>query len=89
MKTYTVTEVTGVTIHSGILLLNDLQATARVNALINLGEGLYEIRGPVQFKCRETFGYDGEVNKALLEKIVEVEVHLPGSKPAKQNRAKA
>jgi hypothetical protein len=58
-----------VEIHTGILQLSKEQADARAHALDDLGEGLYQIRRPVQFKCGETFGYDGTVNKALLQLI--------------------
>lgn len=87
MNQYLVKDSKGITIASGILLLTAAQGNARAHALANLGEGLYEIRQPVQFKHGEVIGYDGDINKTLLERIVEVtavkEETLPASKKAK------
>lgn len=58
-----------VEIHSGILHLSKTQAAARVHALDDLGEGLYQVSRPIQFKKGEEFGYDGSVNKALLQQM--------------------
>jgi hypothetical protein len=60
-----------VEIGSGILELNKGQAAPRIRArqITDLGEGLYEVTGVVQFKAGEEFGYDGEVGKALSEKL--------------------
>lgn len=69
MKSFTVTSPTGVTIHSGILALSADQSRRRRHLLTDLGEGLFEVVQQIQFKQGETFGYDGEVNKALLQKI--------------------
>ncbi|WP_020675282.1 hypothetical protein [Geopsychrobacter electrodiphilus] len=55
--------------HSGILQLNDQQASARQHALEDLGDGLYEIKQPVQFKRGEELGFDGDVSKLLLEQL--------------------
>lgn len=82
MKTYTVISPTGVTINGGILLLTDLQAKARTASLVSLGDGFCEIRQPVQFKCGEVFGYDGEVNKLLLLDMEEVTAQEAAKKKA-------
>jgi hypothetical protein len=67
MQCYTVLQP--ITLYSGILDLTSSQAVPRLSSLIPLGEGLYEIAGPVQFKAGEIIGYDGEVNKALIESL--------------------
>lgn len=61
-----------VEIHTGILQLDKKQASARVHALDDLGDGLYQVRRTVQFKRGEAFGYDGSVNKAMLRQIAAV-----------------
>lgn len=68
MKQYSVEE-RSVTISSGILLLSNDQAEARTTHLENLGDGLYQVNQPVQFKRGEIFGYDGDVNKDILQQI--------------------
>ena len=70
MKQYFVIAL-AVNIASGILALNKDQAASRVHCLEDLGDGLYEVKQPVQFKRGEEFGYDGEVNKALLQDLEE------------------
>lgn len=57
---------------SGILELTYEQAASRRDALIDLGEDLFEITSPVQFKRGEELGYDGEVNKQLLQSLEEI-----------------
>lgn len=68
MQRYTVTGHS-VNIHSGILDLAPEQAASRLHSLADLGDGLYEVLSPVQFKRGEEIGYDGEVNKALMQQI--------------------
>lgn len=58
-----------VELHAGILELTKEQAAARKHSLQDLGEGLYEITGPVQFKAGEGFGYDGELTKAMAQDL--------------------
>jgi len=70
MKQYFVIAL-AVNIAGGILALNKDQAESRVHCLEDLGDGLYEVRKPVQFKHGEEFGYDGEINKALLQELEE------------------
>lgn len=68
MKRYTV--ISGpITIFSGILEMDERQASARSYAVTPLGEGLFEVVSPVQFKNGEEFGYDGDVNKSLLQQL--------------------
>jgi hypothetical protein len=68
MKRY---QVSGfiVELHTGILELTPEQAASRVGSLADLGEGLYSVLEPVQFKRGEEIGYDGDVNKDMAEKI--------------------
>lgn len=63
-----------VTLFAGILDLSTEQAAPRLQSLDDLGSGLYQIRHgqSVSFKCGEAFGYDGAVNKALLQQITPV-----------------
>jgi hypothetical protein len=68
MERYEVT-ATQVEIHAGILQLDPEQAAARAHALDTLGEGLYQVRRPVQFKRGESFGYDGAVGKGMLQAV--------------------
>lgn len=58
--------------HTGVLLLSDEQARARSYALKTLGDGLFEIVSPVQFKRGEVVGFEGPVNKAQLQEIQEI-----------------
>lgn len=68
MKKYTVIGIKA-GINSGIARLSDSQASARSHALKILGDGLYEIISPVEFKRGEEFEWDGETNKVLLEEV--------------------
>lgn len=74
MKQYVVIG-TAVTFMSGRLALTEEQYRARRHALRPLGEkpGLYEILHPTQFKLGERLGFDGPVNKLLLELVQEIE----------------
>jgi hypothetical protein len=72
MQRYTVTGHS-VNIHSGILDLTHEQAASRLHSLTDLGDGLYEVLYPVQFKRGEEIGYDGEVNKNLLQSIESID----------------
>ena len=65
------TTIAPITLHTGIVELTPEQAAPRLYQLNDLGEGLYEITGPVQFKAGETIGYDGDINKALMERLTE------------------
>ena len=68
MKRYTIINQ-AITLYSGILDHTPKQAASRSSSLNDLGEGLYEIAGSVQFKVGEQIGYDGEVTKAMQEKL--------------------
>lgn len=73
MKRFCVVGTKGVTLHSGVLQLSAEQASARAYALRSLGDDLYLIEKPVQFKCGEEFGFDGEVTKVMLVDLDPIE----------------
>lgn len=54
---------------SGVLMLTREQYKAREHALEPLGEDLYSVIQQTGFKRDEIVGFDGEVNKALLQDI--------------------
>lgn len=72
MKNYKVTAAS-VTIRSGVIGLSEAQAKDRAHLLKALGDGLYELLSPTQFKRGEEFGYDGDTNKVLLQHIQETD----------------
>lgn len=49
--------------------LSKEQAAARVQALRQLGGGLYVALQPVQFKAGETVGVDGDLPKAMADLV--------------------
>lgn len=55
---------------SGVLDLNEDQARRRKGWLKKLESGLFEIIKPVQFKAGEVFGFDGELSKYHLERMI-------------------
>lgn len=59
---------------SGVLQLTDEQYRSRAHALKPLGNGLYQVTGPIGFKHGELVGFDGEVNKALMQALEEEEL---------------
>lgn len=67
IRNYMVTAAAA-TFHSGVLRLTDEQARARVHAIESTKkDGEYRILSPVQFKRGEQVGFDGAVNKSMLE----------------------
>lgn len=59
-----------INIHGGILRLSPSQADARMHRLTALGDGRYEVKDPpVCFKRGETFGFEGELPKALWRSV--------------------
>lgn len=55
---------------SGVLDLTEDQARRRKGWLKKLDSGLFEIIKPVQFKAGEVFGFDGELSKYHLERMI-------------------
>lgn len=95
--------VTGsfVTINSGKVTLTESQAKRRSHAIKALGGCVYEVVRSIGFKRGEVFGFDGEVNKKLLqsmkteEEVLEAEINAeeavkasqkPAKKPAKEGK---
>lgn len=76
MKTYTVTGIVAV-IAAGTLRLTAQQAGTRSHAIRPLGDDLFEIIAPVQFKQGETFAYDLEIPRSLAQCLEESELELP------------
>jgi len=72
---------------SGILELTSGQASARTHALKPLGDSLYEVTAPVQFKNGEVIGYDGEINKSLLQLVTPTSAE-PGKLKTKKTSGK-
>jgi len=73
---------------SGILELTPDQASSRAHALTPLGDGLYEVTQPVQFKNGEVVGFDGDTNKALLQLVEPIEANLGKSSISGKTSAK-
>jgi hypothetical protein len=68
-------------VNSGRIALSRTQYEARRHNLEPAGDGIYKVRSPIQFKRGEIFGYDGEVNKALLQHLEPTD--KPTDKPRK------
>lgn len=93
MKTYSAAVI--VTLSSGRLKLTPDQARTRAHNLtpVNATSGVYEIVKPVQFKRGESFGYDGDIPKAMAGELMspeQVKVAVAAkAKEEKKARAKA
>lgn len=93
MIIYTTTEP--VTLTGGILELDSDQVRRRVHYLKKLEDGRFEIVNPINFKAGETFGFDGDVPKAIakvmidLDKVEVVKAETEESKPVKPKKDKA
>lgn len=81
MKNY---QVTGkvVSISSGVVELVKHQSDARMFALNPVGKNRFAVLKTIHFKHGETFGYDGELPKALALALAET----GGEKQPKQQR---
>lgn len=55
---------------SGVLDLTEDQARRRKGWLKKIDSGLFEIIKPVQFKSGEVFGFEGELSKYHLERMI-------------------
>jgi len=64
--------ISTVTLHTGLVQLEPEQARRRGAKLKPVGDDVYEIQAPTQFKRGERFGYDGALPKALAGEILEV-----------------
>jgi len=63
---------------SGTIKLSDRQSIPRAHLLKPVGEGIFEILSPIEFKAGEELSYDGEVNKAMLQNITPVVLKAEG-----------
>ena len=71
MKKFVVINRTGISIHTGLVQLDEKQAARRSGKLAAVKDrpGVYEIKSPTMFKCGEKFGYDGAISKAMMTEI--------------------
>lgn len=67
-------------VHGGLVRLTAAQAKPRLHNLtavdvgkegVNVGAGVYEVRGRIQFKNGEQFEYDGQFPKAMAAAIAD------------------
>ena len=56
---------------SGRVKLSVDQAASRIHNLKSLGDGVFEIVNPIEFKNGEVFGHDGEVPKVMASVVKE------------------
>lgn len=82
MNKYQVTEA--VSIHAGLLELTEAQATTRMHNLERVENNVYMVMQPVMFKAGEIIGYDGELPKAMLMQLE----NLDAPKPKAEAKAK-
>ncbi len=75
MKTYTVIGAYA-SFMSGVLKLTEEQYKARKHALNPVGDSLYQVVQQTSFKKGEILGYEGDVNKTLLQDITPVEAEI-------------
>jgi hypothetical protein len=71
--------VAPVTLHTGYLEISPEQAAGRgycLEAVKNAKGSLFAIKGPVQFKVGEVFGYDGDATKAMRHQVEETDTHI-------------
>lgn len=83
MNKYQVTEA--VSIHDGLLELTEAQAKPRMHNLKHIEDSVYMVMQPVMFKAGEVIGYDGELPKAMLMQLE----NLDAPKPKAKAKAKA
>lgn len=74
MKNY---EVIGavMSLQTGLLRLNDEQASARSHLLEKVGAGIYALHGPTQFIRGEVFGYDGDLSPTQALELLDVKAN--------------
>lgn len=71
-----------VTLHAGRVQLTKDQARRRRHVMKHVTEDVFEITTPIQFKHGETFGYDGEVSKALSVQLRDPNAPKPAAAAA-------
>lgn len=71
MSKYTV--IARLQLMAGVLTLSDEQSAPRSHALKPLGKNRFEIINPVEFKAGEEIGYEGDLPKALADKMIDAD----------------
>ena len=78
MNKYHVIEA--VSIHAGFLELTAAQANPRMHNLKHVENNVYMVMQPVMFKAGEIIGYDGELPKAMLMQLENLDAPKPKAK---------
>ena len=78
MNKYQVTEA--VSIYTGLLELTEAQAKPRMHNLNHVQNNVYMVMQPVMFKAGEVIGYDGELPKAMLMQMENLDAPKPKAK---------
>ena len=78
MNRYQVNEA--VSIHDGLLELTEAQAKPRMHNLKHIEDSVYMVMQPVMFKAGEVIGYDGELPKAMLMQLENLDAPKPKAK---------
>ena len=78
MNKYQVNEA--VSIHAGLLELTEAQAKPRMHNLERVENNVYMVMQPVMFKSGEVIGYDGELSKAMLMQLENLDAPKPKAK---------
>jgi len=73
---------------SGRVKLSVEQAASRLHNLKDLGEGIFEIINPIEFKHGEKFGYDGDVPKVLAKELKVKKADSADGEPPKKKKTK-
>lgn len=60
-------------LHEGLIELDESQASRRGASLTAVGDGLYRINKPVQFKVSEVIGIDYDPPKPLIDFMMPIE----------------
>ena len=71
-------------IRSGVLVLTDDQARRRASCLMpSIKAGAYTVTAPVQIKAGEVFGINGDVDKYLADRIINLDPKVNASRRKK------
>lgn len=73
-------------IPSGIIALSASQSGTRLGNLSPAGDGLWDVRRPIEFKAGEEFGYAGDLPKAIAEAVEEIETPRSGKPESRSSR---
>lgn len=84
MNKYQVTEA--VSIHDGLLELTEAQAKPRMHNLKHIEDSVYMVMQPVMFKAGEVIGYDGELPKAMLMQLENLDAPKPKAKSKSKDK---